>query len=97
MISESDRAASALARGGAWRDRAGGRRRRPEAVEPRLVGALRLVRDDAAVADGALDLHDLESNKRRGLGRPVPPNDTFLASHFEGTNLRLGSGLPREG
>jgi len=70
MISESDRAASALARGGAWRDRAGGRRRRPEAVEPRLVGALRLVRDDAALADGAHDLHDPESNKKRGICKP---------------------------
>jgi hypothetical protein len=35
----------------------------PEAVESRLVGALRLVRDDAALTDGAHDLHDLESNK----------------------------------
>ena len=42
----------------------------PEAVEPRLVGALRLVRDDAALADGAHDLHDPESNKKRGICKP---------------------------
>src|SRR5438270_9953204 len=88
-----------LWRGRCIRDRAGGCRRRPEAVEPRLVDALRLVRDDAALADA----HTIFTIRKRGsasLGRPgenARPNDTFLASHFEGTNLRLGSGRPREG
>src|SRR3954464_11658874 len=88
-----------LWRGRCIRDRAGGCRRRPEAVEPRLVDALRLVRDDAALADGAHDLHDPEAGDLQawGDGENARPNDTFLASHFEGTNLRLGSGRPREG
>ena len=50
------------------RDRAGGYRRHPEAVEPRLVDALRLVRDDAALADGSHDLHDPEAGDLQAWG-----------------------------
>ena len=67
MISESDRGASALVRE-IIRDWAGRCRRRPEAVEPRLVDAFRLVRDDAVLADSAHDFHDPEAGDLQAWG-----------------------------
>ena len=57
-----------LWRGRCISDRAGECRRHPEAVEPWLVDALRLVRDDAALADGAYDLYDPETGDLQAWG-----------------------------